>query len=280
MQAEVEQCDEAAAAAQQKAAAAREQLQKLYIALLPLRSPSCNSDMPITPAQLVIPVTSDNLADVMEKMNLSSHPAIYDFQGKEVGFTRGGDPTILSQNITWRNGKVVLSGEQSLVVKARDIKFDSMYVVGGLNGVWVGSGGSLSMIGCGVCNVKCGVRVEGNGSLIAQDLKLNNCSTNAFALNGDSKANVTDCDVSGSCYYGVFMESRSSMVGTRVQFIGNHRDVLWLKHQSRMSLRECSLMSNCDKPGFLRDDASLMLSHCAVRGEFSTASSASVHVER
>lgn len=176
------------------------------------RATRARSDWTTDPSQLppsqrrVVKVTSTDLGEVLRDMADFPHrEKTFDFQGLQMQYDEPGDPTIVTRSVTWRNGSVMLRSvpkqresdthTQSLVIKGAHVVLEGVKVTGGHVGVRVAPGGGLMMTGCEVSDVGIGVQLEGSGSLIANDLRVLNCSLDGFKLVGSSTAIVNNCEV-------------------------------------------------------------------------------------
>lgn len=229
---------------------------------------SRGSDSP--PAIPVILVTSNNLEDVLERMRLSSTPAIYDFQNRKMQSAASQGPSIVTHGVTWRNVKLMLTNhdQMCLTIDASDVVLESVSIVGAYHGVHVLPGGSLTMRSCRVDTCSSGICLEGDSTLLATNLKVSNCGMSAFSLSGSARATVTDCRISGSKLDGVFMREGSSMVGTRIWFIDVRYNMVFVRDQARLSLTGCVMTESPKGKGALVDDeASVVLARCVFHGE-------------
>lgn len=299
---EIKRRSAAIAKAQRKAAEANEQLMALIISLIPLnqspavvvrKEPAIKllEDLPtavqestaktktkgsIVTAQVIM-VTSNDLAGVLAKMGVDDLPAIYDFQGREMSFTDDGDPTIRSGSAIWRNGKICLSAEQQLNVSGGKLALELITVKGGILGVSVRDCGEVIMSACELHDCRMfGLYLDGDAKLKADNLKLTSCGV-SIQLNGNSHADVTNCDISGGDE-GINMSEGSRMVGTQVCISNVGGQVLSMQGQTKLSLTESTLSNNPENPGVLFDSASLLLTCCVVDGDFEVHSPATVEV--
>lgn len=286
--------------AQREAVAANEDLRKLLATLRPLQEalglkgllpedlPSSSKD---PSGKAVVMITTTDLGDVLEKMSLSSTPAIYDFQGKEMKFTEKGNPTFKSKDVTWRNGKIDFTGTSlSLVIDSTGAVLESVTVIGGY-GVSILDGRSLTMTECMVSSsAKNALELLGSGSLTASKVKIVDCTNAGVNMSGSSsltasyldvsnskgcgimlressKANFSDSSISGGNQFGIYMSGSSSMVGTRMVINGIKDYVIRIENDSKLSLTGCSMRKNSGKPGLLSGAASMVLLNCSIDGE-------------
>lgn len=253
---EVNRREKAITKAQQKAHTDRQELKKLMATLLALQQ-SLGLDLTTSvdsiigadsstdggnPDLPVILIKTDNLGDALEMVNFSKTPAVYDFQGQNMKYKDRGFPTITSDGAILRNGRFLLKSDQSLFVDGTAVVvLDAISVFGGGAGVWVGNGGCLTMTACELRDNKTGLY-----------------------LCGDCTARLTDCEISGGKEHGIYMTSNSSMEGTRVCITGIQGEVLHLVDKAMLDLSECIMRKNPGKPGVVEDEASLVLTRCAV----------------
>lgn len=261
--------------------AALKNFRKIAKAVLPSKWLSSWKSDPPCP-QLVL-VTSNKLEEIMEQMRLNPAPTIYDFQGHQMVSSSQGILMTIPGGVTWRNGTIMLTGEggvrgQGLVVGGANVVLTSVSIVGGLEGVSVRSGGSLTMADCKIVDCCCGVRLSGSAAIVASNLKMLNCSDSSFFLQGGSSADVLGCEVRGS-YQGIYMNENSSFVGTRMSVTGVQGNAVSLHDGARLSLSGSCITEDPGKLGVVKDKASVLLFHCTVAGEFETDERASVLIK-
>lgn len=258
--------------AQQQAVAATEDVMRLTKALsaakLAAGSPAAvpqSSNYESVPNKLstskVTLVLSTSLNDVFEEMSLCTAPTIYDFQGQKMQFTEGDDPChpyITSNGVTWRNGSIELADDQILYISGADVVLESVHINGGVQGVHVKEGGSLTMKACEVNGAQHGVVLSGNGFLLATGLHLNCCITSGVWLSNNSTADLTDGSISDSFGIAVRGDDSSYMMGRNVD-ISCDCDTVRLCDDAKVSLQGCTLSGIA---GCVDDQAILVLSYC------------------
>lgn len=233
---------------------------------------------------VVILVDSYSLHDVFKQMRRNSIPAIYDFQGRDMKFARGGEigSSEMFWGVTWRNGKIKLEGDISLEIYALGsgmvMESISIFSEVGETNYPMQVFGNLTLKDCEICNATIGLHVHSSGVLIANNLKIEKCSAGSLQLVGNAVAIVTDCQLTGAGRAGIIMTDHSRMVGTRVRITGTRGGVLCLDKCSRLSLTDCTMKNN--QPGYVRDAAGLVLTSCALdeHGKFEQGSGATVEV--
>lgn len=228
----------------------------------------------------VILVESDNLGDVLTSMSMSSSPSVYDFQCQEMKYSDRGNPTIISNGVTWRNGNIMLSSEQSLNIEAEGVVMELISVLNGNIGVHVTCGGSLLMTECKISDSGDGLYVNASSSVIANNLKIINCRVDCITVWDGSSAVVTGCELSGAGAAGICMSCNSCMEGTGITIVGAQTNVLNLAGTAKLSLTECKMIRNPGSLGVVNGEATLKLLRCAIDGEFEKGEDATIEIKR
>lgn len=192
--------------------------------------------------QPVFTIESDNLGDALEKICLSSAPAVYDFQGRTMVYTGQGHPTICTSGATLRNGIFCLGEKQELVVDGKGVVLDHITVIGGRMGVEVFAGGCLTMLDCVVRDSSIGV----------------------YLNYGNSKADLTDCVIRGCKEYGIYAGCQGVMSASRLRITNIAGQVLRMEADAKVTLTACTLRDNPGKPGAVKGNASLVMTCCSV----------------
>lgn len=257
------------------------------VALTPAVQPTIQPAVTLTPIQRVIMVTSNQLSDVLDQMADSSTPAIYDFMGRCMQSNGRRDVKLVSDGVTWRNGKIVLpspkldrgAGGSSLLVSGKGVVFESITVTGGQAGVKLVSGGSLRMTGCEIRNANFALRLEDHASLVATNLTVCRSASCAAFLQGSSTATLIDCDISESEYDGICLRDSSSLYGTRMHVQGCGDNMISMWETSLMRLSDSTAKCGFGQPGTVNNDARLFMARSDVDGGLITSSTAAVRVE-
>lgn len=229
-------------------------------------------------------VTSNSLGDVLDEMNAGNIPAVYDFQGRTMQYLRAGNPTILSKDVTWRNGTIALSrdryGGQSLGIESTGVVLKSITLSGGgEGGVRVVSGGSVTMTDCKVRDCFRGVQLEGNAVLVAKGLRVQDCSDSSFSLSGNSSAEVWDVKLIGASQ-GVHMTGDSSMAARSLHITCTQSHAISLHNRARLSMKKSSVTGNDGQAGAVWDEAVMVLSRSVVEGGLETHDRATLIMKR
>lgn len=190
-------------------------------------------------------VTTKNLGNMLQQMHESRTPAIYEFQGLEMRYTDIGDPTIRLNRVTLRNGRITLSNKQTLVVEGKGVVLENFDVIGGKVGVLVEQFKSITL-------VDCLLRDNGTG----------------LALCANATASVIDSDFIGQRMWCISALAGSSLEGTRLQITGGRGAALLALDKAAVTLTDCALPENPGSLGKLQGGASLVMTRCAVNGEF------------
>lgn len=264
--------DAALASVQRFATSAQEYLEKTLASLFGL-----GGRQPIL-------VTSNSLGDVLDAMVAGNSPAVYDFQGRTMQYLRVGNPTILSKNVTWRNGTIALTkdryGGQSLGIESTGVVLTSITLGGGgEGGVKVVSGGCLTMTDCKVRDCFRGVQLEGNAVLVAKGLRVQDCSDSSFSLCGNSIAEVWDVKLIGASQ-GVHMTGDSSLNARRMQITCTSSHAVSLHNRARFSMKKSAVTGNDGQAGAVWDEAVMVLSRSVVEGGLETHDRATLNMKR
>lgn len=213
-----------------------------------------------TSVHQTIMVTSDSLNDVLDQMRLNTSPTTYNFQGRAMQFSGGQseDPTISSDDVTWRNGTIQLVGLQSLYVQSTGVVMEAITVNGGFEGVCVRGDGSLTMTDCEVHGAEYGLALSDTGTLEATTLKVKGCTESSFWLADTSSVDLTDCDIFAHyAKFAISMTDLSLMTGESVEISGNTcSPVFDLHDDASLSFRRTHLSGI---PGLVDDRARLQL---------------------
>ncbi|MEW5314666.1 MAG: hypothetical protein WDW38_006142 [Sanguina aurantia] len=190
-------------------------------------------------------VTSDSLNDVLDQMRLNTSPTTYNFQGRTIQFSGGQseDPTISSDDVTWRNGTIQWVELQSFYVQSTGVVMEAITVNGGFEGVCVRGDGSLTMTDCEVHGAEYGLALSDTGTLEATTLKVKGCTESSFWLADTSYVVLTDCDIiAHDARFAISMHDLSKMTGKRVEIWGHHcNPVFDLHDDASLSFKSTTL---------------------------------------
>lgn len=228
-------------ATQQNAAALREDIRLLTAALLPLTLSMAlvEPDQQRKLSVQLIHVTSDKLEDVLLQMSKSDTPAIFDFQGKDMSYSKNTNPTLRADAIKWRNGTIMLSEKTRLDVTGAGVELEDIIVTGG-GGVRVLDCGSLTMTDCEVRDAVNGLSLDGNGKLVAESVNISNCSMTGILLEGSSLLVAEKICVSQCVWTGIGIHGSSSLVATDMKISGTN-DGITLAGTSTADVNDCVL---------------------------------------
>lgn len=198
-----------------------------------------------TSVHQTIMVTSDSLNDVLDQMRLNTSPTTYNFQGRTIQFSGGQseDPTISSDDVTWRNGTIQWVELQSFYVQSTGVVMEAITVNGGFEGVCVRGDGSLTMTDCEVHGAEYGLALSDTGTLEATTLKVKGCTESSFWLADTSYVVLTDCDIiAHDARFAISMHDLSKMTGKRVEIWGHHcNPVFDLHDDASLSFKSTTL---------------------------------------
>lgn len=191
-------------------------------------------------------------------MSLSTAPSIYDFQGKLMTFPEGGDPTITSNGVTWRDEINELSEDQILNISSAGVVLDAVRINGGHQGVHVKEGWTLTITACEVSRAQYGIVLSGNGFLLACDLGVTDCTESNVWIGDKSTAKLTRGSIT-SDGINIGMQDNNYMIGEDLNVYGSCSDAMLLRNNAKLFLEICILSGN---PGSVEDRASVVCSKC------------------
>lgn len=239
----------------------------------PKRIRHCDASRSPWACEQAFNVESDSWEDLVIQMSKNSGaPAVYDLQGKTLKSVSDW-PKIPVSGVTLCNGTFQLNSLQSLTVDRTDVIFHRLTVLGGLDGIVIISGGGLSMTECNVRDVQQGIRLKGNGMLVASGLSISSHGSVAVEQTHSSRLDISDAVIFGG---GFCMSGQSSMSGKRLTFTGPFDFVLHMKGHATASLNNCNLTTTPGAAMTLRDSAALIMTSCMNQSKISKDATASV----